>query len=337
MARLKGPPPPRKSIALKTGLNIYANRGALVAAKWPRKRGSPKSPVTREQNEWFRQANLLAKYADGQSQWMAIEVSRGSPWYPRDLLISAMKGRLFETLTIDGVEFRSVAIRDDVSSDLDFLAGKVTGTIIVRGADLWSALIPGTKDHVLTSTGPGLLPEYAAGGGGGSPAFAEVTPLTSVSTSAFATKGIPITPLYNYTITSLGTQLRTLNGFTFRGSIFEVDSARMITAIVAETADIVAVGTDFLHLQEALLAPVTLLASKHYVLCWTRRDGGDNFVLRILNGRAGFPMTGMPEKFFAQEPATTPRFDLAKQAPAIGDTFSTVITSGYYMTALLSL
>ena len=115
MARLKGWKGSGKSRTLKARTVTYISRGALIASSWPKKRGRPKSAITREQNEWFTQANQLAKYADGQALWMAIELSRHSPWYPRDILISAMAGRRSETLTLDGLEILERAGQDELS------------------------------------------------------------------------------------------------------------------------------------------------------------------------------------------------------------------------------
>ena len=337
MARLKGPPGPGKSLAIKTGLNIYANRGALVAAKWPRKRGRPRSPVTREQNEWFRQANLLAKYADGQSQWMAIEVSKGSPWYPRDLLLSAMAGRLFETLTIDGVEFRSVAIRDDVSSDLDFLAGKVTGTIIVRGEDLWSALIPGDPFEVLTSHGPGVLPSYELSGSGISLVRAATIPVKTVSATARATKGVLFRAREDFTVFRLGTQLDATINQEYRGAVYELDAAFKITAILAETADFLVPATGQLTLDEALTAPAVLSGDKDYVLAWTRREATDTNSVPMLVGWNTIPFIGLPVKYLKPLNGVSLGAQLAKKAPAIGDTFIVAVAETFYMTATISV
>ena len=337
MARLKGWKGSGKSVTLKSATVTYVSRGALVASSWPKKRGRPKSSITREQNEWFRQANLLAKYADGQAQWMAIELSRDSPWYPRDILISAMAGRLFETLNLDGVEFRSVAIRDDVSSDLDFLAGKIPGTIMVRGLDLWDALVPGAPGDVLTSNGPATLPSYAPGAGAASLTHASKIPLLTFDSESFATKGIVFMPQTAFGVHAIGTRINATVNHVYRGVIFQIGANFVISAIVAETADITAPSTAHLQLHEAFPAPVTLSANVPYAICWTRRDGSNTFKLPLSKANTSLPMIGIPERFFIPVNGIAPRIRIAQANPQVGQTLVPVTTSGPFINATVSV
>ncbi|MEE8539999.1 MAG: hypothetical protein V3S54_09285 [Woeseiaceae bacterium] len=337
MARLKDWRGPGKSLALKSSLMIYVNRGALIAAWWPKKRGRPKSLITQEQNEWFRQANLLAKYADGQAQWMAIEVSKGSPWYPRDLHVSAMKGRLFETINIDGQEYRAVAVRDDVSSDLDFLAGTEVGTIIVRGSDLWQQLIPGPTGRVLTSFGPDALPQYLTPGGSDAKTLATAIPKTTFSSFAAATKGDLFKAQSTFQVHEMGTRINATVNHVYRGSIFRLDAAWKILEIVAETADIVSSGTFIQSYSAPLITPVVLTSATIYGIAWSRRDGADNFAFPLNLAVSGFPMIGLPAKHFDPLNDLLPVLSMAKAQPAVNDVFTATAQSGYYMTATITL
>lgn len=60
-----------------------------------------------------------------------------------------------------------ITIDADVQEILDLIS-TTRGTILYRGAALWSALAPGTAGHFLKTNGAGADPEWAAGGGGGS-------------------------------------------------------------------------------------------------------------------------------------------------------------------------
>jgi len=77
-------------------------RGVVRVRKWPDKRGRPKSAAVRAQNDWFRDANRLASRAPGTQVATAIEITKGSGLYPRDILIRMIAGNLGTILLPDG-------------------------------------------------------------------------------------------------------------------------------------------------------------------------------------------------------------------------------------------
>lgn len=71
-------------------------RGQLRVRKWPKKRGTSKNPLVVRQNEWFRDMNRLLKFAAPRQQRVAIETTKRSGLYPRDLLMMAASEGLFD-------------------------------------------------------------------------------------------------------------------------------------------------------------------------------------------------------------------------------------------------
>jgi len=140
---------------------VDAVRGVLRVRKWPRKSGRPTSARQLFWIDWFRQANRLAKYADAMSQARAIELTKGSGMYPRDIILQAMRGRLYTWRDSTGWKWYPVAAIGDISETLDVLAQTV-GSVLVRAADRWRALAPGLAGDVLTSAGPGATPIFAS-------------------------------------------------------------------------------------------------------------------------------------------------------------------------------
>ena len=136
-------------------------RGVLRVRKWPRKRPGPRTAIERWWTDWFVQANLLAKYADGMSQARAIQMTKGSGMYPRDVLLKAMRGRLYAWTTPDGWKWYSMAAVGDITESLDVL-GQTVGDILVRALDRWRPPPPGNLGDVLTNAGPGAPPAWAA-------------------------------------------------------------------------------------------------------------------------------------------------------------------------------
>jgi len=330
MAKLKGLPRKGKTPSFNKNVVIQVSGGQAHMQTWPKKRGKPKSPVTQEQNEWFKEANLLAKYADGAAQWMAIEVAKNGPWYPRDLLMSAMAGRLFESIIIDGQEYRSVAVRDDVSSDLDFLAGTEQGTIIVRGPDLWSALTPGLAGNILTSNGTGLLPSYQAGAAAGGKAISTAIPAGTVNARAEACQATVFRAIQNFQIDELGSGISGTAGDVLRGYVFRISQGGLILELMGETADVIGGGGLWLNWNAPLISPATIVAGTIYAIAFSRRDGADTFVLPILDGISSFNMVNLPLDFARPYVAFATQGHLAKAQPAVSDTFALTQNSLVY-------
>ncbi len=141
-------------------------RGVIRVRKWPKKRGTPKSPKQRFWNDWFSQANKLAKYADPMSQVRAIEMTKGTGQYPRDVLLMAMRGSLYYWADATGWKWFSVASIQGLSDSLDILAQTV-GSVLVRATDRWRTPTPGILNDLLTLKGSPLVPVWASPAGGG--------------------------------------------------------------------------------------------------------------------------------------------------------------------------
>ncbi len=161
------------------GFYVRSQRGRLVVCKWPVKRGRPKSATTRDQNQKFKEANLLAQFADATQQKIARESTKGTALQPRDFLISAMYGRLFAITYEDGFTRYSMSARSDASAALDILAQLET-SVLVRGPTLWVPAATGALGRVLTHLGPGIAPAWQpTGAGTGSWTLVENKILTS--------------------------------------------------------------------------------------------------------------------------------------------------------------
>lgn len=85
---------------------VYADQGQLRVRSWPRKRGPSKSAAVRLQNAWFKDANRLAKHCAASQQIAAIEMTKGTGLYPRDLLLKSMGQGIIVPITADGLELQ---------------------------------------------------------------------------------------------------------------------------------------------------------------------------------------------------------------------------------------
>lgn len=163
---------------------LYVRKGKIVARKWPPKRGPARTPGERDRQEWFRQANLLAKYADGRQQALSRITMNHLPVRPYDALLAAMAGRLWAVGTDDGRTLYSMASRKDVSTNLDVL-NQEPGRLLIRGPKFWVPFDWGEVDQYIASQGEDAAPIWKtlpAGGGGGAGVLRFGAP-TAMSTS----------------------------------------------------------------------------------------------------------------------------------------------------------
>lgn len=266
--------------------------------KWPRPRGRPKNPTTRDQNQLFKERNTLAKYAPGEDQWMAIEIARNSPLYPRDLLMSAMAGRLIETVVVDGQRYTAVAVRDDISADLDLIGGTVPGTLLMRGPDIWQGLVPGAVSEVPTSQGPALELQYQPGGGAGSGGFTANAANFAVDPNAFATKGNPYAVGRDVTIRELGCLITAVATQTYRGRVWVMDNTNTITALAGDTGAITGLASTRQTLIRPLSPPAVLLKGQRCFVAWSRTDALGISSVPIHGSQPPRELTGFPEAPF---------------------------------------
>lgn len=156
----------RRRPSLKGGVMLDVVNGQERARSWPKKRGKPKSQKTADQNEWFRQAQWATKFMPAEMYWQIADAVKGTPLLPRDILTMMMAGRLLAFTMPNGRTMWSVQVANDVSQALDVIAD-LPGSMLVRGADRWMAILPGNNGQVLTASADGLPPLWADGGGGG--------------------------------------------------------------------------------------------------------------------------------------------------------------------------
>lgn len=77
-------------------------RGQQRVRSWPRKRGPSKNYLQQIQTQWFKAANAIAKIAAPSQQKAAIEATRNTGLYPRDVIVRAMGAGLIDIVDEDG-------------------------------------------------------------------------------------------------------------------------------------------------------------------------------------------------------------------------------------------
>ncbi len=219
-------------------------RGVLRVRKWPRKYGKPRSALQAYWVDWFKQANLLAKYADAMSQRRAIEMTKGSGLYPRDVLLKAMRGRLYWWIDDTGWKWFPMAGISDISGALEVL-GQTIGDVLVRATDRWRPALEGAAGKVLTHQGPAAAPKWVVAGAGGVVQVelteSPISPDGSVSEYNFDVTNYSEV---EFTLDGLGfavsgalqVRLSTDGGVSYKAGASDYRSSRM-TAVVEYNAD----------------------------------------------------------------------------------------------------
>ena len=178
MAIIRNIPRNKRMPSLRGAMMVDTCRGVLRVRKWPKKRGTPRSALQRWWNDWFRQANLLTKYADGMTQARAIALTKYTGLYPRDIMLRAIRGRYLWFTDQDGKAWYPMAAIQDVSDTLDILAQAV-GSVLVRAVDRWRPAGPAVPvvGQALTYQGAGLPPLWQTPGAGVSQQALPSTPI----------------------------------------------------------------------------------------------------------------------------------------------------------------
>lgn len=138
-------------------------RGKLVMQSWPKKRSRPLPAQTLAQNERFKNANFLAKFAPPDQQKMAIELGKKGPLYPRDYLTAAMTSGLYIYQLGPNRKVYPVSVRNEISAELDIIA-QTPGSMMARGQDYWEPLVPGSLYQVPAVITPGGIPVMTSPG-----------------------------------------------------------------------------------------------------------------------------------------------------------------------------
>lgn len=104
---------------------------------WPPKRAKNLPEVTKDQNDWFRQAQWATKYWAPNPYMEAMRAVKGTPLLPRDIMTMIMAGRLGALVMRDGKVKWPMAALQDISQSLDVVTQE-PGYTVQRGTDgLW--------------------------------------------------------------------------------------------------------------------------------------------------------------------------------------------------------
>lgn len=154
--------------SLKGQFYQYQRHGKWVTAKWPKKRGKPKSAAQSQAQKDFAAVCRAIKLTAAEVQMYARANAAGTPMLPRDAMMAALYGNGPTIRTYSGKIIKPMANKLLSSTVLDAI-GWQEGDILYRSGDTWEALRAGGPGQVLTMPEIGKAPRWAPASGGGAP------------------------------------------------------------------------------------------------------------------------------------------------------------------------
>lgn len=267
-------------------------RGVPRVRKWPDPRGPAKSAAQRRSQTEFKQASDLIKQTPAEMQIPVMEATKGTPFYPRDIQMMALFGRLWAMRDRNGRLTRTRRMTKDVSDSLDLITDRI-GDMLVRGPTGWIGVVQAAN-------------------------FAswqfnrELGPLdTPNSTSTYAFKGGLYRAMAGQDIFALSFWANWLNGSDYQAVVCEVDSSNVITDVVKSNT---------VTAPEGGLYPIRfdvaaeIIDNTRYAIMVGRIDGSASYAL---------PINFLGAGAFRVPWVTISGARIASLNPAIGDTIDT--------------
>lgn len=323
MVIVKNPKRGRIGPSLRGLFYAYETEEGFKISTWPKKRGKPKSEAQAQAQQLFKDACNALKRVPAPFLNYAREQAKGTPMLPRDYLMAAGYGR-GRTLFLDNGERRVwMATRVDLSILLDNI-GWEPGMMLYRGNEsMWVALDIGEGGQVLTASEDGLplWSDPPAGGGG----QWRLMGYGSLSTRAFATKGVYFNPLIDGEIDKLAfrhdfgaTEDIRIGVYRCTGTTSSTIQEILYDAPYAGVKD----GTDRTG-TVVFEEPIPMLAEQRYVIAARTVGLGNTYATRLMSGGSAdsqFPVTN-----------TGGYAELANDTPVVGSSFATITGTFYHM------
>lgn len=217
--------------SLKGTFYQYRRGGRWVTAKWPKKRGPPRSAAQKQAQDDFSEVCKAIKRTAASIQNFHRLNAKGTPMLPRDTLMAAYYGNGPNVTYYDGRVIKPMANKLLASTVLDAI-GWSKGDILIRGDDYWNVLPKGKPGQIIRCdpiTGDiGWTDMVDAGGSGGYQIFNR----TGQMTDLVKFKGIRFTPVEEMRLRMIFFRGDFISGQVVDLDIVAIDANRKITALM---------------------------------------------------------------------------------------------------------
>jgi hypothetical protein len=276
----RAPTAPRGRRLYIKGIGAVAEKsgGAFVFKSPPRYRKKTLTDAQRYATGTMAMAAWFVNLATAWEIEQAKEIARGSALTWKDVLISQFFGTAIEFTDENGVLWQGRRIlAAEIQPLLDSIAF-TPGSILVRTANGWAALLAGAPGYNMTIDPATQMPNWlpAPNVQSGSDILAMCPSGTfAADTNGAATVGMPYNGLKNIRLKSLWWNISTVTaGWTYRAFIANINVAGTLLSVAALSPD--SYTSTNVGLQEkefTFPSEPTLVAGSLYALCLVRTDG----------------------------------------------------------------
>jgi len=138
----------QRQASLSGVLIVDSIHGQIRVRAWPKKRTGRRHPTNEYWTKWLKAATFLYRYQPAIVQAQLMEATKGTVWMPRDVFISAARGRAWLLQDNQGRVYYPMAFREEVSESLDAIT-QFAGSMLFRGPLLWQPIEPGSPGDIL--------------------------------------------------------------------------------------------------------------------------------------------------------------------------------------------
>ena len=256
--------------SLKGQFYQYERNGRWVTAKWPKKRGKPRSEKQKLAQDMFADACRAMKRTASEIQMFHRENAKGTPMLPRDSLMAALYGNGPTLTHYNGKVVKPMSNKFLASTVLDAI-GWAPGTLLYRGKDTWEVLPPGPDGSVLSFSEGLDAPAWVAPGViGGARPFHTVPYRASDAGNSTAKVNV-----YQFatllTLKSVWIPHDTPNGQSLGLGVAFLDGDNKVTADIWTFPDVFPGDGNFRIDQFSLPVPITIPVRQRFIV-WLARS-----------------------------------------------------------------
>lgn len=296
--------------------------------KWPRKRPDKPTPYEFYRRGEFAHAGRFSATPFPLDLETATHFVKGTSMVPRDFLMRCAMGVGYVVVMPDGSLMEGWRMNNPNPQLILDLIDDTPGILIMRTNEGWVRIAPGLSGQVLTYIDPDNVrwqtPNALSGGDTqtASPVFSAST----LSTTAFAWKGLILRPGRDLAITGITMVGLFPTGAWYQAKVLELDGLSTTPTVTAAwDGEPIECNyfSDINQLTLPMVAPAVIDPSKYYALMVGRTDGATNYVLPIV-GPTAAQSTAFP---FPIEGRWWGNCRIASVNPVVGDVLTATTAS----------
>lgn len=209
----------------------YERNGRWITAKWPKKRGKPRSEKQKQAQQAFSEVCKAIKRTAAEIQMYHRENAKGTPMLPRDTMMAALYGNGPTLQHYDGRIIKPMANKLMSSTVLDAI-GWQKGDILYRGDDTWDVLArPDGRGVLLWDEGT-QRPVWGDASGLARPGYWMQGEQNGFNSANRQSKGVRIVAIDTFFLDGVYVATRLMAGRDIDIGVYRLDVADVVTEVI---------------------------------------------------------------------------------------------------------